>query len=178
MAFDVHQYLDSDSSGLSDVCVSSTIGSERLTAFTQWLRQYNRRGFLTEFSGGRNSTCYDALDDMIGYVNSNSDVWLGWTYWAAGPWWGDYIFTLEPENGRDRPQMSVLQDYLVPRYRACLPAVLRNWAPTPTPTVLVYCTPPPCNFDEGEVYHCPSTCPGGCGTICATVTPAPAPVRE
>jgi hypothetical protein len=54
-----------------------------------------------------------------------------------------------------------------------LPVVLRDWQPTPTLTVSVYCTPPPFDFDAGEVYHCPSTCPGGCGTVCATATSAP-----
>jgi micrococcal nuclease len=35
----------------------------------------------------------------------------------------------------------------------------------------VVCTPPPCDFEKGEVYYCPGECPGGCGTQCATVTP-------
>ena len=43
--------------------------------------------------------------------------------------------------------------------------------PTATPTP--ECTPPLC--DEGEVFACPDTCPGGCGTICATRTPTPCP---
>ncbi len=49
---------------------------------------------------------------------------------------------------------------------------------TPTPTALALtetpqpvCTPPACGPDE--VYFCPDTCPGGCGTTCATPTPAP-----
>jgi endoglucanase len=110
---EVHQYLDSDSSGTSDVCVNSTIGSERLQIFTDWLRQHNQRGFLGEFAGGRNNTCLDGLDDMLTYLDDNSDVWLGWTYWAAGPWWGEDIFTLEPqEDGSDRPQMAVLLEHM------------------------------------------------------------------
>lgn len=110
---EVHQYLDSDSSGTSDVCVSATIGSERLQIFTNWLRQHNQRGFLGEFAGGRNNTCLDGLDDMLTYLDDNSDVWLGWAYWAAGPWWGEDIFTLEPqEDGSDRPQMAVLLEHL------------------------------------------------------------------
>jgi len=40
---------------------------------------------------------------------------------------------------------------------------------TITPTPFPKCTPPPC--EEGEVYHCPDECPGGCGTTCATPTP-------
>ncbi|MEP7359232.1 MAG: glycoside hydrolase family 5 protein, partial [Anaerolineales bacterium] len=113
-AFEVHQYLDTDSSGQSDTCVSQTIGSQRLQAFTAWLREYGYTGFLGEFGVGRNADCYAALDDMLGYLDQNADVWLGWTYWAAGPRWGEYIFTVEPLNGTDRPQMAVLRRYLRP----------------------------------------------------------------
>jgi hypothetical protein len=44
-------------------------------------------------------------------------------------------------------------------------------APTASPTIMPVCTPPPCTADE--VYFCPESCPGGCGTVCATVTPDP-----
>jgi endoglucanase len=111
-AIEVHQYLDSDSSGQSETCVSRTIGSERLRAFTEWLREYGYVGFLGEFGVARNDDCYAALDDMLTYLDDNSDVWMGWTYWAAGPWWGEYIFTVEPLNGADRPQMAVLRRHL------------------------------------------------------------------
>jgi YVTN family beta-propeller protein len=43
--------------------------------------------------------------------------------------------------------------------------------PSPTPTPLIRCTPPPCK--ENEEYYCPSECPEGCGTTCATRTPSP-----
>jgi hypothetical protein len=43
----------------------------------------------------------------------------------------------------------------------------------PTPTPRPVCTPPLCG--DGEVFACPDTCPGGCGTICATRTPTPCP---
>jgi endoglucanase len=112
-AFELHQYLDGDSSGTSDQCVSTTIGSQRLVEVTDWLKTNNKRGFLGEFAGGRNQTCYAALDDLLNYVESNSDVWIGWAWWAAGPWWNEYIFTLEPDDqGADRPQMAVLEPHL------------------------------------------------------------------
>jgi endoglucanase len=106
--YEVHQYLDDDSSGTSDQCVSETVGAERLAGFTSWLRRNGKRALLGEFGGGRNQTCYAALDGMLRHVHQNADVWAGWIYWAAGPWWGDYILTLEPSGGQDRPQMSVL----------------------------------------------------------------------
>lgn len=87
-AFEVHQYLDSNFSGTSQKCVSSKIGSEKLKKLTAWLKKNGKRGFLGEFGCGRNQTCYAALRDMLSYIDSNRDVWVGWTYWAAGPWWG------------------------------------------------------------------------------------------
>ncbi len=114
-AYEVHQYLDSDSSGTSEICVSNTVGSERLVGFTAWLREQNARGFLGEFAGGNNPRCLTALDDMLGYMDENADVWLGWTYWAAGPWWGEDIFTLEPLDGVDRAQLAVLKRHMEQR---------------------------------------------------------------
>jgi endoglucanase len=111
-AFEVHQYLDDNSSGTSESCVSPTIGSARLKEFTDWLRHYGKRGFLGEFGISANAACQTALDDMLAYVDQNEDVWLGWTYWAAGPWWGDYMFSIEPRDGEDRPQMAVLEKHM------------------------------------------------------------------
>lgn len=113
-AFEVHQYLDGDSSGNSASCVSSSIGAERLAAFTAWLKSNGKRGFLGEFAGGNDSTCQSAVTGMLDHLKANSTVWIGWTWWAAGPWWGDYIFTLEPTNSfsTDRAQMSWLTPWL------------------------------------------------------------------
>lgn len=112
-AFDVHQYLDSDFSGTSDQCVNTVIGSQSLVDFTLWLKHHHKRGFLSEFSGGSNKVCYKAIDRMLGYIDSHADVWLGWTYWAAGPWWPKQsTTTLEPIGRRDRPQMATLSKHI------------------------------------------------------------------
>ena len=115
-AIEVHQYLDSDSSGTSETCVSSTIGSERVAGFTQWLRTHGLRGFLGEFGVAANDTCLQAMDDLLDALEEGDDVWLGWTYWAAGPWWGNYFMSLEPiggpENGTDQPQMDAIEPHL------------------------------------------------------------------
>ena len=111
-AYEVHQYLDSDGSGTHDACVSATIGSQRLAFLTSWLRNHHKRAFLGEFGASTNATCLAALDDLLTHLDKNSDVFLGWTYWAAGPWWGDYFLSIEPVNGVDRPQMTVLSRHL------------------------------------------------------------------
>lgn len=112
--FEVHQYLDKDSSGGSAKAVSATIGSERLREFTLWCRQHHKRAFLGEFGAADNAVALAATQDMLGYMEQNWDVWAGYTWWAAGPWWGDYMFTLEPKDGKDRPQMATLQPHLQP----------------------------------------------------------------
>ena len=113
IVFEAHQYMDSDGSGTSAACVSPTIGSTRLAAFTGWLRVNKKRGFLGEFGAGANANCLQAIDDMLTFVDDYNDVYLGWTWWAAGPWWGDYFSSVEPGDGNtDKPQMPVLVQHL------------------------------------------------------------------
>ncbi|KAL1853567.1 hypothetical protein Daus18300_011771 [Diaporthe australafricana] len=99
IVYEMHQYLDSDGSGTHADCVSSTIGSERIQAATQWLKQNNKKGILGETAGGANSQCIQALTGMLQYMEDNSDVWNGWLWWGGGPWWGDYMFSMEPPSG-------------------------------------------------------------------------------
>jgi endoglucanase len=46
--YEMHQYLDSDGSGTSATCVSTTIGSSRLEAATAWLKSAGKVGILGE----------------------------------------------------------------------------------------------------------------------------------
>ncbi len=113
LLFEVHQYLDADSSGTSATCVSATIGSQRLAGFTAWLRANGRRGFLGEIGAGSNTTCNLAVADALDHLAANADVWAGFSWWAAGPRWGDYFMSIEPgSDGSDKPQMAVLAPYL------------------------------------------------------------------
>lgn len=99
IVYEMHQYLDSDSSGTSATCVNSTIGQSRVTAATAWLKQNGKRGIIGETAGGANAVCTQALSGMLQYMEDNSDVWLGWLLWGGGPWWGDYIYSMEPPSG-------------------------------------------------------------------------------
>jgi len=128
-AFDVHQYLDNNGSGTSTQIGENgnvdnvNIGVERLASFTNWLHANNRQAFLGEFAVansriGASATQVgdETLVNMLNYIESNDDVWLGWAWWAAGPWWGNYLFTLEPTNiglanQTDRAAMAVLQPF-------------------------------------------------------------------
>lgn len=111
-AFEVHQYLDADFSGTHQDCTSATIGSQSMRAFTDWLKQHGRRGFLGEFGGGSNATCFAAVEDQLAFVEANADVYLGWSWWAAGPWWGSYFLSIEPGSGGAQQMMPILERHL------------------------------------------------------------------
>lgn len=116
-AFELHQYFDADYSGTSATCLSTPgTGANQLQGVTQWLRTHGYKGFLAELAGADNPTCRNAVESALNHLEANADVWLGWTWWAAGPWWDDYMFSLEPTNNFtvDRPQMAWLEAYLAP----------------------------------------------------------------
>ena len=129
-AFEMHQYFDADSSGTSADCVSATIGSERLKAATEWMRAKGAKGYLGEYGVADNPTCLAALQDMATYMRANADVWMGSAYWAAGPWWGNYKYSVHPPKGAN--QTAVV-----------LAAPLPTPDPTPTPDPIPDPTPTP-----------------------------------
>jgi len=112
VAIELHQYLDSDFSGGSATCQSTTVGSEALAPVTTWARDHGYRLYLGELGGGSDPTCLAAIDDMLDHVDANLDIWLGWTWWAGGPWWDNYMFDLDPPDGGDAPQLPTLSGHL------------------------------------------------------------------
>jgi endoglucanase len=112
-ALEVHQYVDGDSSGTKPFVVSPTIGAERLVKFVSWCRQHHLRALLGEFGVPVVPTGEETLHNMLHSMERDSDVWLGWTWWAAGARWGDYLFSIEPRpDGTERPQMAWLRPHL------------------------------------------------------------------
>lgn len=114
IVYEMHQYLDSDSSGTSATCVSSTIGQERLESATTWLKNNGKKGIIGEFAGGVNSDCEAAVEGMLSYMSDNTDVWMGASWWSAGPWWGSYMYSLEPSSGPAySTYLPILEKYFV-----------------------------------------------------------------
>lgn len=110
--FEIHQYLDSDSSGSKEGCSGERIGRERLEGVTRWLREQRAQAILGEFGVDQSATCLAALDDLLGFLRENGDVWVGWNYWAGGDWWGDYALSVQPDKGRERPQAAILRRHV------------------------------------------------------------------
>ena len=112
-AFEVHQYLDSDSSGTSPTAVRASIGSERIQAFQAWARENRFKALLGEFGAADNEISLAALQDLCRTLEANSDVWIGWAAWAGGSWWpADYMFNLNAaRDGQTKKQTRILADY-------------------------------------------------------------------
>ncbi|MDB5714321.1 MAG: hypothetical protein JWO15_1718 [Sphingomonadales bacterium] len=113
MAFELHQYVDHNSSGTGSDCVTAEQAENSLTSATDWLRQHHVRGFLGEFGAPDTPACLTALGGLLKSLDSSRDVWLGWTYWAGGDRWHNYPMSIQPDSsGGPRPQMAVLKPYL------------------------------------------------------------------
>lgn len=111
LAFEAHQYINPDSSGSTPDCIAPAAAVKRLVPFTRWLKEHGKIGFLGEFGGGPNENCLAAVDAMLQHVQSNADVYVGWTAWAAGPWWPKtYHLSLEPDSV-GRAQLELLSGY-------------------------------------------------------------------
>ncbi|ATQ67081.1 MULTISPECIES: glycoside hydrolase family 5 protein [Methylosinus] len=108
-AYEAHQYLDRDSSGTKPEVVAGA-GASRLAAFTEWARANGARAFLGEFGFAATREALAEGAALVRYMKQNPDVWIGGAYWAAGQWWGDYMFSIEPKDHRDRPQLDVLRE--------------------------------------------------------------------
>lgn len=86
-AFDIHEYLDTDYSGGHAECAN--LASTKLAPVTAWLKEHNFKAMITEFGAANGTQCESYVSDIINYMADN-DEWIGWTAWAAGPFWGSY----------------------------------------------------------------------------------------
>lgn len=112
LIFEAHQYFDSTSAGAYDASydvegATPTIGITRLAPFVDWCRTNGVRGFVGEYGVPDNDPRWiTLLDNTLGYLAANR---ISGTYWAGGPWWGDYALSTEPKRAHDEaPQMASL----------------------------------------------------------------------
>jgi endoglucanase len=113
LAFEIHQYLDSDQSGGSTVPVSPTIGAERLAEVTAWAEATHSRLFLGEFGAGPDPTSLQAMRNQLSFMAAHSAVWQGATAWAGGPWWPKgNPWSIDSVDGVATPQARTLQSFV------------------------------------------------------------------
>lgn len=110
-AIEVHQYADANFSGTGTTCLPPDRFQAMFKSINNWAAQHHQQLFLGEFGTPPDSSCLTALDAMLRHT-SNRTIWRGWTYWAAGAWWGSYPLSISPRNGDEAPQLAVLRKYL------------------------------------------------------------------
>jgi endoglucanase len=110
-AYEIHQYLDANSSGQSMSVVSPEIGVDRLTEVTDWAQTIGAKLFLAEFGATSDPASLTANQNMLSYMAQNTNVWQAAVEWGGGPWWGSYGFATDPVNGVTTPQVSMLKTY-------------------------------------------------------------------
>ncbi len=112
-AFDFHQYFDTDSSGTRATCVSPDEATRRITVASDWLREVNGRGFLSEFGVSALPECQPVLRAALQAMAARPE-WIGWTAWASSAWFGTYVFNLYPLGAAVPPQLATLRPFLSP----------------------------------------------------------------
>ncbi len=112
-AIEVHQYLDSNFSGTSPVCVANATLNDQINflQFTQWLQNNHVPVILGETGGGLNQVCIDDLStlyqDVVQNLYSASATNGGFsaiTYWGGGQAWGNsYFLGIQPISSLNTP---------------------------------------------------------------------------
>lgn len=107
---EVHQYADRDHSGTKADCMSPERMRRVMDKVSEWASASGQRVFLGEFGVAPTPECLDTLRAQLEAMRG--PAWAGWTYWAAGGWWGpNYIFGIHPIPGQpERPQLVVLRE--------------------------------------------------------------------
>jgi endoglucanase len=115
LMFEAHVYFDKDASGSyrasydEEGCFPYK-GVERVQPFANWLKVNGFRGMIGEYGVPRDDERWlVTMDNFLAYLQRNG---ITATYWAAGPWWGNYILSIAPRNGEDREQMKIVEKYL------------------------------------------------------------------
>ena len=112
LIFEAHMYLDRDTSGLyidKTETFAPDLGINRAKPFVDWLRTNNLRGFIGEMGVPNYAPdAIVAMDNLLGYLRENC---VPLTYWAGGPWWGNYILALDVSGGAEQPQLPILRKH-------------------------------------------------------------------
>ncbi len=112
LIFEAHMYLDWDTSGQyadKTETFAPDLGITRAKPFVDWLRANKLRGYIGEIGVPHYAPdAILAMDNLLGYLRDNC---VPMTYWAAGPWWGSYILSLDVTGGAEQPQLPVLRKH-------------------------------------------------------------------
>ncbi|KAF2668061.1 glycoside hydrolase family 5 protein [Microthyrium microscopicum] len=118
LIFNVHQYLDWNSSGQNVQCVKNNIDLA-FAPLAAFLRQNRRQAMVTETGGSADPSCLALLCQQNDFINQNSDVIIGVVSWAAGGFDQSYVLTETPIGNPDGSwtDQPIVQQCIVQRFR-------------------------------------------------------------
>ncbi len=106
---EVHQYADEWYSGTKTDCHPPDHFDPKFERISAWAAEHNQQLFLGEFGMATTEECLQVLERILSLMEGS--VWKGWTYWAAGGWWGDYPFALNTNATTPSLQWKPLKDH-------------------------------------------------------------------
>jgi endoglucanase len=114
LIFDVHKYLDSDNSGTHTECVTDNIDTA-FSPLADWLRSNKRQAINSETGGGNTASCEKYLCQQINFLNTNSDVFIGYVGWSAGSFDRTYELAETPtKNGNTWTDTALVSSCIKP----------------------------------------------------------------
>ena len=117
LVYEAHVYGDRDSSGShydwnTEVSYGVTVDTiaQRVGTFTGWCASKGVAGMIGEVGVGNDDASWNT--ELANGLSAMQSAGIqAFTYWAGGPWWGSYPMSIEPSNGVDAPQMTVVSQY-------------------------------------------------------------------
>lgn len=117
LVYEAHVYGDRDSSGThydwnTEASYGVTVDTiaQRVSAFANWCVLRKFRCVIGEVGVGNNNANWN-VELANGLSAMQRSGIAGFTYWAGGPWWGNYPMSIEPTAAGDAKQMSVVARY-------------------------------------------------------------------
>jgi len=113
LLFDVHKYFDNNG-GNTGICADFDPGP--FHRFAGAMSVLKSKGILTETGGSGNPGCNKSLNAELDFLESNSDVFFGWTAWGAGlsPTEATYLNPAGWDISTHDQSVNIVRDVLVP----------------------------------------------------------------
>lgn len=112
LIIEFHHYFDSNFSGTHPDCHATEVTLSALANATVWLKQTKHKGFLAEFGTSKDAHCLEVMDAALNFISRKNKQWVGWTYWGASEWFGDYMYNIYPLKSETYPQLSILKKHI------------------------------------------------------------------
>lgn len=121
---EVHQYADKDFSGTGSTCRAADEFDPLFNRITEWAKANGQKLFLGEFGMPQTPDCMQTLERFLTLMSGPE--WKGWTYWAAGGWWGKYPLAINTDVAAPSQQWPIMKKYF---YRGIPPTKTPPLAP-------------------------------------------------